>query len=83
MFPILGSVLAVFSHRAQGAAFAAALLRALTSGLYSLAGFFAVLTVAMSTLGPVAAFALAVAAAVLAQGVVQRVGTSRRDTRTA
>ena len=72
MAPILGSVLAIFSHRGQGAAFAAALLRALTSGLYSLAAFFAVLTVTLQTIGAVAAFALAIAAALIAQGLVQR-----------
>jgi hypothetical protein len=83
MFPILGSVLAVFSHRAQGAAFTAALLRGLTSGLYSLAAFFAVLTAALPTVGAVAAFAIGIAAALIAQVLVQRIASARRDAHTA
>lgn len=47
VFPILGIVLAVFSHRAQGAAFAAALLRAMATGLWSFVAFCFVLSAAV------------------------------------
>jgi uncharacterized membrane protein (GlpM family) len=39
VFPVLGIVLAVFSHRTQGPAFVAALLRAMATGLYSFSAF--------------------------------------------
>jgi uncharacterized membrane protein (GlpM family) len=67
VFPVLGSVLAVFSHRGQGAAFAATLLRALANGLWSLAAFFLVTSLALRTLGTTNAFVLAVAAATAVQ----------------
>ena len=70
--PLLGSVLAVFSHRNQGAAFTTTLLRAMTTGLYSLAAFFVVLSFALDRLGTVVSFSLGVAVAVAAQGVIRR-----------
>lgn len=47
VFPILGLVLAVFSHRNQGAAFAAALLQAMVTGLYAFVAFCFSLAVAL------------------------------------
>jgi len=73
VFPILGMVLAVFSHRNQGAAFAAALLRAMATGLYSFVAFCFVLSVALPALGVALAFALATAASLGVQA-----GTRRR-----
>jgi len=42
LFPVLGSVLAVFSHRRAGADHAGLLLRGMARGMFSLAAFFAV-----------------------------------------
>ena len=67
VFPVLGSVLAVFSHRGQGSAFAATLLRALAMGLWSLAAFFLVAALALPIFGTAVSFTLAVVAAAVAQ----------------
>nr|BFD41150.1 hypothetical protein FFPRI1PSEUD_26490 [Pseudomonas sp. FFPRI_1] len=64
VFPVLGSVLAVFSHQSQGAAFTTLLLRALSTGLYSFAAFCLVLALALPALG-LAAFVLGVAVSML------------------
>jgi uncharacterized membrane protein (GlpM family) len=79
--PLLGSVLAVFSHRSQGAAFTTTLLRAMTTGLYSLASFFVVLSFALPTLGIAVSFVLGVAVAVAAQGAIRGL-TVRRTLQT-
>lgn len=70
VFPIATTVLAVFSHRSQGAAFAAQLLRGLALGLYSLSAFFTTLALVLEPWGLVPAFLLAVVAAVAAQILV-------------
>lgn len=70
IFPIAVTVLVVFSHRNQGAAFAAQMLRGLAAGLYSLTAFFAVLAVWLEPLGTARAFAVAVVAALGGQGLV-------------
>ncbi|WP_394788891.1 hypothetical protein [Rhodoferax sp.] len=67
VFPILGIVLAVFSHRSQGAAFAAALLKAMVTGLYSFMAFCFTLSVALSRLPTAWAFGTAVVAAIVVQ----------------
>lgn len=51
VFPVLGSVLAVFSHLSHGPAFTATLLRATATGLYSFAAFCLVQALALPTLG--------------------------------
>lgn len=51
LFPVMSVVLAVFSHRQQGAEFAVLMLRSLVSGLYSLVAFCATLAVGWSALG--------------------------------
>ncbi|WP_347905462.1 hypothetical protein [Pseudomonas purpurea] len=51
VFPVLASVLAVFSHQSHGPAFTATLLRAIATGLYSFAAFCLVLALALPTLG--------------------------------
>ena len=40
LFPVLGSVLAVFSHRHSGAAYTATLLQGMARGMFSLVAFF-------------------------------------------
>jgi uncharacterized membrane protein (GlpM family) len=72
VFPILGIVLAVFSHRAQGMAFAAALLRAMATGLYSFVAFCFTLSVTLPRLGLMAGFAAAVLAALALQLATRR-----------
>ncbi len=80
VFPILGIVLAVFSHCSQGAAFAAALLRAMAIGLYSFVAFCFVLSATLPAMGVALAFTLAAAASLLAQAVTLRhMAAARRE----
>ncbi|XSS61170.1 hypothetical protein ACP9OK_20205 [Pseudomonas sp. B11] len=51
VFPVLGSVLAVFSHQSHGAAFTTVLLRSLSTGLYAFAAFCLVLATTLPDLG--------------------------------
>ncbi|WOB08718.1 hypothetical protein [Piscinibacter gummiphilus] len=67
VFPVLGIVLAVFSHRSQGGGFAAALLRAMATGLYAFVAFCFVLALALPGWGTGRAFAAAVAASLAVQ----------------
>lgn len=67
VFPVLGSVLAVFSHRGHGAALAAVLLRAMASGLYAFATFCFTLSTTLPHAGIAGAFAMATAAALAVQ----------------
>ena len=77
VFPVLGIVLAVFSHRTQGSVFVAALLRAMATGLYSFASFCFALSLALTYIGVPAAFAIAVALAVAVQVATKRHLTRR------
>jgi hypothetical protein len=72
VFPVLASVLAVFSHRAQGAAFATALLRSMTAGMYSLVAFCLVAALALPGFSAPVAFALALGATVAVQAATRR-----------
>ena len=72
-FPIATSVVAVFSHRADGADFAIPLLRALTAGLFGFVAFFMVLAVGLPALGVAAGFSAAAAAAIAGQIFALRV----------
>jgi hypothetical protein len=73
LFPVAVTVLAVFSHRGQGAPFAVHLLRGLAAGLYNLTAFFTTLALTLEPLGVAGSFALALAASVLVQLTVLRV----------
>jgi len=66
-FPVLGTVLAVFSHRCHGPGFVIVLLRAMAGGLYSSATFSLVLAMLLTHAGIPAAFVTAALASVLAQ----------------
>lgn len=68
MFPVMVSVLATFSHRHAGAAFAIHLLRGTVVGYYAFAVFCVVLTQALPTFGIGASFSTALLAALLVQG---------------
>jgi hypothetical protein len=72
MFPVLGTVLAVFSHRHAGAPFAVSLLRSMTLGYYAFTSFCLVLALALPRLTIVAAFTLALAVATLVQALARR-----------
>lgn len=65
MFPVMGSVLAVFSHRQSGVAFTTHLLRGMLLGFHSFASFCIVLTLALPALGIGPAFLLSLGCAVL------------------
>lgn len=67
MFPIMGTVLTVFSHRGSGAAFAIQLLKGMVLGYYA----FAVFCVVLSKLLPVAGIGMAFASATGAALAVQ------------
>lgn len=71
VFPLLSSVLAVFSHRIQGAPFAAAMLRGLALGLYSFLAFCLVLTLTLAPLGIAGGFGCAIGAALLVQAATR------------
>ncbi|WP_309675268.1 hypothetical protein [Pseudomonas sp.] len=71
VFPVLGSVMAVFSQQTRGPAFTAALLRATATGMYSFAAFCLVLGLALPGMG-LNAFALGVAVSVGMLGVTKR-----------
>jgi hypothetical protein len=72
MFPVLGSVLAVFSHRHAGAPFAISLLRGMTVGYYAFTSFCLVLAFSLPRLTIGAAFTLALAVATLVQVLARR-----------
>ncbi|POZ61264.1 hypothetical protein C2I19_14405 [Chromobacterium alticapitis] len=75
VFPVLGSVLAVFSHLSAGPAATIRLLRGMVRGFYAFIAFCAAL--ALGPLPSPAAFALALAAAVAVQAAAMWLGRHR------
>lgn len=69
MFPVMGSVLVVFSHRQSGAAFAIQLLRGMVLGYYAFSVFCIALALALPATSLAAAFALALGGAVAVQAI--------------
>ncbi len=69
-FPIIATVLAVFTHAQRGPDEVLRLLRGLLSGLSAFALFFFTLALALRRLDTASAFILATAVSLLAQGVV-------------
>ena len=67
VFPVLGIVLAVFSHLSSGPAFVVALFRAMAAGLYGFAAFCLCLALTLGPLGLAASMTLSVACALGAQ----------------
>lgn len=67
MFPVLGTVLAVFSHRHAGAAFTTQLLRGMAAGFYAFITFCVVLALVLVPWGIGVAFSAAVVSALLIQ----------------
>lgn len=78
MFPVMGSVLVVFSHRHSGATFAIHLLRGMVLGYYAFAAFCAVLALTLRSTDVGSAFLLSVGTAVLVQGI-SRLKLQRRQ----
>lgn len=81
VFPLLGLVLSVSSHRAHGPAFVISLLRGMVLGRFSFAAFCLYLIFTLPTQTPVAAFAVASLVAVLIQWATRRLtsGPSRPE----
>jgi len=77
MFPVMASVLVVFSHRHVGASFAIQMLRGMVLGYYAFAAFCIVLALTLPTAGITSAFVLALAAAVSIQAVSRHVALRR------
>ncbi len=76
-FPIITSVLAVFTHAHGGPTQVRVLLRNFLVGFYGFAGFCFVLAIGLDRLGPGAAFLMAIAAAVGVQMAVLVVRSKR------
>lgn len=72
VFPVLGIVLAVFSHRTQGPAFAAHLLRGMATGLYSFVAFCFIVSVGLPYFGIPIAFTSAVVISLIVQVASKR-----------
>lgn len=81
VFPVLGIVLAVFSHRSHGVGYAAALLRAMAVGQYSFITFCFVLALSLPAWGTGWAFVAATLASLVAQAAMRRrLAVGRRPT---
>jgi hypothetical protein len=73
MFPVLGTVLAVFSHRHAGAAFTTKLLSGMAAGFYAFITFCVVLALTLIPWGIGAAFSAAIVAALTVQAIAKTV----------
>ena len=71
-FPVMGSILAVFSHRKQGTEYVIKLLRGMVFGLYSFAAFCIALHMLLTDHTVAVAFLWAMACALLAQATAWR-----------
>jgi len=67
VFPVLGTVLAVSSHRRSGPLYSAVLLRGMASGMYAFAAFCLVLTTTLASFPVPAAFLAAIVAGISVQ----------------
>jgi K+-sensing histidine kinase KdpD len=77
VFPLMGVVLSVSSHRAHGPAFVIALLRGMVAGRFSFGAFCLVLSFALTREPALAAFAQAAALAICVQALTKRLAQSR------
>ena len=80
VFPVLGSVMAVFSQQTRGPAFTAALLRATATGMYSFSAFCLVVALTLPSMG-MSAFVLGVAVSVAMLRVTKRLLKSTAGSR--
>jgi uncharacterized membrane-anchored protein len=67
-FPVMSTVLAVFSQRANGPGFVVAMLRAMIGGFYAYISYCLCVALLLDRWGIAAAFVTAVIAAVVVQG---------------
>jgi hypothetical protein len=72
VFPVMASILAVFSHRNQGLDASTAMLRGLATGLYAFVAFFLVLSLTLTKAGTLAAFGLALLTALVVHAAGRR-----------
>ncbi|MCD5329715.1 hypothetical protein ACFFU8_15205 [Chromobacterium piscinae] len=77
VFPVLASVLGVFTHASAGPAAAIRLLRGMVRGFYAFIAFCLALAGALDALRPASAFLLALSLAVLVQLAVMWLGRHR------
>jgi hypothetical protein len=70
-FPVMTSLMTVFSHRANGSAFVILLLRAMVGGFYSYVAYCYVIATTLESLGFGAGFVAAIGAALLVQGAAK------------
>jgi hypothetical protein len=77
VFPLLGIVLSVSSHRAHGPAFVISLLRGMVLGRFSFAAFCLVLVFGLPHQRPLATFAEAAFVAMFVQWCTKRLATTR------
>jgi hypothetical protein len=70
MLPIMGTILAVFAHRAGGTSDGIAVQRGILSGLFGTAAYLAVVAGSIEHLGVVASFGVALVTVVLIQAVI-------------
>lgn len=70
MLPIMGTILAVFAHRAGGTAHGIAIQRGILSGLFGTAAFLAVVGGSITRVGVAPAFGIALVTVVAIQSVV-------------
>ena len=70
VFPLLSTVVAADTHRRHGGAYAAALLSAMVDAFWAFAAFCVALVLLLDRLAPAAAFAAAVALALVVQGLM-------------
>ena len=73
VFPVLSTVLAVFSQRANGPGFVVAMLRAMTGGFYAFLAFCISVATLLPTEGVAVTFTVAVTVAVVVQGAARAV----------
>ena len=79
-FPIFATILGVFTHRFQGAAATARLLRGVVLGLFSFAGFFLVVAALLPQAGIPLTFLCATVVALSMHGVSLRLLQHNRAT---
>lgn len=79
VFPVMGIVLAAFSHRASGSVFTIRLLRSMVYGFYSFTAFCLTVTLGLNTMGIAAGFALALCLSLVVHlGVLWLIRRTRR-----
>ena len=78
VFPLLGIILSVSSHRTHGPVFVIALLRGMVLGRFSFAAFCLMLVFALLYQRPIAAFTEAAFLAMIVQGCTKRIAASRQ-----